>query len=101
MSGADPAATGAGDGPRAVLLTRAGCHLCGPARQVVADVAGELRQPWEEWDLDAHPALVERYRTLVPVLLVDGREVGHWRLDPAQVRRALRRPWWRRIGRRP
>lgn len=86
-----------GQRPRAVLLTRSGCHLCGPAREVVAAVAGELGESWEEQDLDAHPDLRERYRTLVPVLLVDGREVGHWRLEPVQVRKALRRPWWRRL----
>lgn len=84
--------------PRAVLLTRSGCHLCGPAREVVAAVAAETGERWEERDLDSTAAdLRERYRTLVPVLLVDGREVGHWRLDPAQVRRALRPPWWQRL----
>jgi hypothetical protein len=34
-----------------------------------------------EIDVDADPALEARWGTLVPVLLAEGREVCHYRLD--------------------
>ena len=37
--------------------------------------------PVDELDVDADPALEARWGGLVPVLLVDGRELCHYRLD--------------------
>lgn len=84
-----------------VVVSRAGCHLCTGMEEVVAAVlaepggrgrrAGRLRV----LDLDAlgreDPGALRRWTTRVPVLLVDDREVAHWRVDPATVREALRR----------
>ena len=75
--------------PRVVLLGRAGCHLCDEARVVVADVCAALGERWTERDVDDHPDLRARYSDLVPVVLVDGGEVGHYRVDPGKLRRAL------------
>lgn len=36
-------------------------------------------------DVDAHPALEEKYGELVPVLLAGEREICHYRLDPAAL----------------
>lgn len=40
-------------------------------------------------DVDADPALVERYDELVPVLVCDGVELSRYRLDAARVHAAL------------
>ncbi|RIK15913.1 MAG: glutaredoxin [Acidobacteria bacterium] len=85
-----------------VLLTRRGCHLCADMEEVVARVVGEGRgtaglRPASLSLVDVDeagredPALLERYDTLVPVLLVDGVEVARWRVEEAAVRAALRR----------
>jgi len=85
-----------------VVLTRRGCHLCTEMEQVVAGVVGEGRgraglRPahYRLLDLDEageqDPALLERYDTAVPVLLVDGVEVARWRVAEAPVRAALGR----------
>jgi hypothetical protein len=43
-----------------------------------------FRVPFEELDVDAHPALAERYGERVPVLTdASGAELCHGRLDPA------------------
>lgn len=76
---------------RITLLTRTGCHLCDDAREVVRRVAAETGAPWEESDVDRDPALRARYGDLVPVVLVDGKERGYWRIDRARLRRALAR----------
>lgn len=40
-------------------------------------------------DVDADPHRTARYGDLVPVLFVDGAEVARWRVDEAELRRAL------------
>lgn len=84
-----------GRGPRAevVVLTRRGCHLCDEMEQVVAGVVPPGQVSLVDLD-DAgreDPALLERYDTAVPVLLVDGVEVARWQVDAATVRTAVRR----------
>ena len=45
---------------------------------------------FEEVDVDADPALEERYGELVPVLTeADGTEVCHYHLDEDALRKAL------------
>ena len=81
--------------PKVQVVTRAGCHLCEEMEHVVAHVTGG---PVDTLDLDAAltagelgPELHARWTTLVPVLLVDGREVAHHQVDAGQVRKALGR----------
>lgn len=71
------------------LLTRAGCHLCDDARRLVERVTAETGVPWGETDVDGDPALRAEYGDLVPVVLVDGRELGYWRIEETRLRRAL------------
>lgn len=75
--------------PRVRLLARAGCHLCDDARAVVAAVCTELGVQWEEREIDEDPALLTAYAHLIPVVLVDGVEVAHWRVDPASLADAV------------
>lgn len=74
---------------RLVLVERAGCHLCQDARAVLAEVAAATGQAYAIVDVDDSPALQEAYGELVPVILVDGIERGHWRLDAGRIRAAL------------
>ena len=73
------------------LLTRAGCHLCDEARRVVSQVAADLGSPWEERDIDGDSRLQAEYGELVPVVLIDGREHGYWRVEEPRLRRVLSR----------
>ena len=79
-------------GDRLLLYVRAGCHLCGAAREVVTAVAAEAGVGWAEVDIDGDPkqaGLVDRYGELVPVVTVDGVQQGYWRIDAGRLRRAL------------
>jgi hypothetical protein len=64
---------------RLTLLVRAYCHLCDEMRAGLALYAVSV--PIDELDVDADPALEARWGALVPVLLLDGRELCHYRLD--------------------
>ena len=82
-----------GTGRRAArvrLVTRADCHLCAAARDVVARVCAETGESFEEVDVDADPALARRYSDEVPVTFVDGAQHDFWRVDPQRLRAALR-----------
>jgi glutaredoxin len=64
---------------RLTLLIRAYCHLCDDMRAALAEHVPDLAVL--EIDVDADPALEARWGALVPVLLADGQEVCHYRLD--------------------
>jgi hypothetical protein len=77
-------------GTRAVLYLREGCHLCGPARDLVARLAADAGVAWTEVDVDAaDDETFRRFTELVPALTVDGALVGRWRLDEGEVKAAL------------
>ncbi len=76
--------------PRVRLFGRPGCHLCDDARRVVEAVCADRGVGWEEQAIDADPALLTAYAHLIPVVLVDGVEVAHWRVDATTLADALR-----------
>ncbi len=72
------------------LLSRQDCHLCDDARRLVERLTAEARLTFTELDVDADPGLRAEYGDLVPVVRVNGKEIGHWRIDEARLRKALR-----------
>jgi glutaredoxin len=77
-------------GVRVTVVSRANCHLCDEAKEAVARIATELGVGWTEVDVDGDPALLDEYSDLVPVILVDGKMHGYWRVEEERLRRALR-----------
>lgn len=65
------------------LVTRAGCHLCEDAEEVLrrAGVEASLL------DVDADPELYRLYDFRVPVLLRDGTPVAEGRITADTLRR--------------
>ena len=76
---------------RLTLLTRAQCHLCDVAKEAMARVASASGQEWREVDVDSDPQLQAEYWDRVPVILLDGREHGYWRVEEERLLRDLRR----------
>jgi glutaredoxin len=76
---------------RVTVYTRVGCHLCEVAEADVGRICGELGESWSAVDVDADPALRAEYGDQVPVILVDGREHGFWRVEEDRFRAALAR----------
>jgi len=71
------------------LYSRAWCHLCDDMRAALEPLLAELGAQVEVIDVDSDPSLEARYNELVPVLLCDGIELCHYRLDESRVREAL------------
>ena len=77
------------------LITRANCHLCADASVALTRLAAELGFAYQERDVDTDPGLTahERFEFSdhVPVILIDGKEHGYWRVEEARFRRAIAR----------
>jgi len=71
--------------PDIVLYTRAGCHLCEEAKEVL------LRHGIvpHEIDIDREPALVEQYGECVPVVVIEGKERFRGHVDERLLRRMM------------
>lgn len=72
---------------RIELFTRPNCPLCDEARRLVERVCGE--QMWVETNVDDDADLRAAYGEFVPVVEVDGEQVGQWRIEEARLREAL------------
>jgi predicted thioredoxin/glutaredoxin len=75
--------------PVITIYTRKRCGLCRTAEEVVARVAGRSAHV-EFVDVDADPALMDRYMVRVPVVAIDGVEFAEYQIDPRLLRARLR-----------
>jgi glutaredoxin len=73
--------------PEVILYTRAGCHLCDDAKQVLRD-AGLV---FTEIDIDGDPALRARFNEEVPVVFIGDRKAFKYHIDPRELQRRLAR----------
>jgi glutaredoxin len=71
--------------PQVVLYTRAGCHLCDEALDVLLRHNIEPRCV----DIDADPELRERFGLCVPVVEIDGQIRFRGRVHPVLLRRLI------------
>ncbi|MET0811790.1 MAG: glutaredoxin family protein [Microbacterium sp.] len=77
------------------IIGKADCHLCDVARDVVETVLADLPDDVadvvevDELSILDDPALYEVWWEKVPVVLIDGELLGHWRIAPERLRDAL------------
>ncbi|WML41131.1 glutaredoxin family protein [Neobacillus sp. OS1-2] len=71
------------------LYTRNRCPLCDKAKATL----DELKQEWnfrlEEIDIETSDELTERYGLMIPVVLLDGEEVGFGFVDKFAISNRL------------
>lgn len=75
--------------PELILYGRSYCHLCEDMERALRTLQDEFRFIVAVVDVDSDPALEARYGERVPVLVHAGKELCHYFLDPAAVRRYL------------
>ena len=81
MAGAADAADGS--------LVTPGCHLCDDAKESRAD-RGRDRTSWTEVDIIGDPELEDDYAEMIPVIMLDGRMHGYFRVEEDRLLRDLR-----------
>ncbi len=72
-----------------VLLSRPGCHLCAAAREAMTRVGARSGVSWREVDVETDIELEREYGDRLPVILLDGREHGYWRVEEERLLRDL------------
>ncbi len=75
--------------PRVTVYARADCGLCAKAEAEVARICADVGAGWTTVDVDSDPELRAEYGDRVPVIEVDGREHGFWRVEEDRLRAAL------------
>ena len=75
-----------------VVLVRADCRTCDRMEGVVREICGRAGEEHAVVDVDVpgtDPEWQAEYGDRIPVTLVDGVEIASWRLEPADLVRAL------------
>jgi glutaredoxin len=75
--------------PRITVYTKAGCHLCDDATAAIERISAQTGAGWVAIDIESDPDLMDEYGEMIPVILVDGRMHGYWRVEEARLRQAL------------
>lgn len=75
----------AADGPRLTLYSRAYCHLCDEMIIGLRGLQADFRFQLDVIDVDSDSALERRFGERVPVLVHNGQELCHYRLDAVAV----------------
>jgi glutaredoxin len=68
-------------GPAVTFYTKAGCHLCDDAREMLEEIATEIPYNLTEVDIRSDTALFEQYRYRIPVVIVDETRIVEGRIE--------------------
>jgi glutaredoxin len=73
------------------FYTRAGCHLCDDARQILVRVRARHDFELEERDIESDERLLRAYLERIPVVSIDGAEAFELFVDESELERMLGR----------
>ena len=79
------------DRPQVTIYGKAGCSLCDKARELVLRVQADIPFALREVDITGDPELFARYRYVIPVLAIDGKEAFVSKVSEFRLRKALAR----------
>ena len=81
---------------RVTILSREDCHLCDVVYRIAIHLQSELHIETSKVSIESDKVLIERYGTMVPVILLD--EVEHFagKVTEGELRRAIKKARWRR-----
>ena len=71
------------------LYGRPGCHLCDEAKAALDRVTAASGESWSELSVDTDIELEREYGERLPVILLDGRDHGYWRVEEGRLLRDL------------
>jgi glutaredoxin len=75
--------------PKVVFYTKAGCHLCEEARDMLDDIAAQAAYELTEIDIRSDQEIFERYRYRIPVIIIDETTVIEGRIAYSDLARAF------------
>ncbi|HZR43446.1 MAG TPA: glutaredoxin family protein [Ktedonobacteraceae bacterium] len=75
--------------PQVTFYTKAGCHLCEEARDMLDDIAASTPYELTEIDIRSNPAIFEQYRYRIPVIIVNTTRVVEGRINYSDLASAF------------
>jgi glutaredoxin len=77
-------------GPRVVIYSRPGCHLCEEAKKIIEASGYRGEYTLEEINIESDAGLLRRYRFDIPVITINGEEAFRHRLTAHEFRQRLK-----------
>ena len=71
------------------FYTKAGCHLCEEARDLLEGIAALSTYELTETDIRSNPAIFEQYRYRIPVIIINGETIIEGRIEFRDLARAF------------
>lgn len=71
------------------FYTKAGCHLCEEARDMLEDIAALTEYEFTEIDIRSNPAIFERYRYRIPVITINDDTLLEGRIEFRDLAKAF------------
>ena len=71
------------------FYTKAGCHLCEEARDMLEDIAALTTYELTEIDIRGNPDIFEKYRYRIPVIIINDETLVEGRIEFRDLARAF------------
>lgn len=71
------------------FYTKAGCHLCEEARDMLDDIAALTTYELTEIDIRSDPATFEKYRYRIPVIIINKETIIEGRIEFRELAKAF------------
>src|SRR5437667_11306567 len=75
--------------PQVTFYTKAGCHLCEEARDMLDDIAAQTNYELTEIDIRNNPEIFEQYRYRIPVIIIDNDTLLEGRIEYQDLAQAF------------
>jgi glutaredoxin len=75
--------------PQVTFYTKAGCHLCEDARDMLDDIAAQKEYDLTEIDIRSDMDIFEKYRYRIPVIMIDETIVAEGRIEYSELASAF------------
>ncbi len=72
-----------------IFYTKAGCHLCEEARDMLEDIAALTTYELTEIDIRSDPAIFEKYRYRIPVITINDDTTIEGRIEFQDLAKAF------------
>jgi glutaredoxin len=75
--------------PKVTFYTKAGCHLCEDARDMLDDIAAQIPFELTEIDIRSDMTIFEQYRYRIPVVVLNETVVAEGRIEYSDLTKAF------------
>jgi hypothetical protein len=71
------------------FYTKAGCHLCEEAQDMLEDIAALTTYTLSEIDIRSDPTIFEKYRYRIPVIIINNDTIVEGRIEFKDLAKAF------------